>query len=51
MTAAFSQELTAMQATVHDAALDVGRLKTSISSGLRRAIDGLVSSDIVVASR
>lgn len=42
MTAAFSQEVAAMQATVHDATRDIGGLKRSISSGLRRAIDGLV---------
>ena len=42
MTAAFSQEIEAMQATVHDAARDVNGLQRSISTGLRRAIDGLV---------
>ena len=42
MTAAFSQEVEAMQATVHDATRDIGGLKRSISSGLRWAIDGLV---------
>ncbi|MEE9429050.1 MAG: phage tail tape measure protein [Paracoccaceae bacterium] len=42
MAAAFSQELASMQATIHDTGRDVGRLKSSISSGLRRAIDGLV---------
>lgn len=42
MAAAFSQELNTMQATIHDTARDVGRLQSSISSGLRRAIDGSV---------
>ena len=42
MTAAFTQELQSMQATIHDTARDVGGLQRSISSGLRRAIDGLV---------
>ncbi len=42
MTAAFSQEMEAMRATIHDTGRDVGRLKSSISSGLRGAIDGLV---------
>ena len=42
MTAAFEQEVRALQATVHDAGRDVGALQRTISSGLRRAIDGLV---------
>lgn len=42
MAAAFEQELKSMQATIHDTGRDVGNLQRSISSGLRRAIDGLV---------
>lgn len=42
MTAAFEQELRAMQATIHDTGRDVGNLSRGIGSGLRRAIDGLV---------
>lgn len=42
MTAAFEQELKRMQATIHDTGRDISGLQRSISSGLRRAIDGLV---------
>ena len=42
MTAAFEQELQHMQATIADTGREVGNLQRGISSGLRRAIDGLV---------
>ncbi len=42
LTAAFEQELKRMQATTQDTAREIGGLQRSISSGLRRAIDGLV---------
>jgi len=42
MTAAFDQEMRAMQATMADTGREVSSLQSSISRGLRRAIDGLV---------
>ena len=42
MTAAFEQELGRLQATVQDTGRDVASLQRTISSGLRKAIDGLV---------
>ena len=42
MTAAFEQELQRMQATIADTGREVGNLQRGISTGLRRAIDGLV---------
>ena len=42
VTAALEQELAQLQATMRDTGRDVGNLQRSISSGLRRAIDGLV---------
>ncbi len=42
MTAAFEQEVSRLRASVVDAGRDVGNLQRAISSGLRKAIDGLV---------
>lgn len=42
MTAAFQDELRLMQATVADTGRSVAHLQSGISSGLKRAIDGLV---------
>lgn len=42
MVAVFEAELSRMQATTVEAAVDVGRLSGGISRGLRRAFDGLV---------
>ncbi len=42
MTAAFEQELGRLQATMNDTGRDVASLQRTISTGLRKAIDGLV---------
>ncbi|HHL20749.1 MAG TPA: phage tail tape measure protein [Aliiroseovarius sp.] len=42
MTAAFTGELTDMQASIADLSTDVNQLSRGISSGLRKAFDGLI---------